>query len=282
MSKDIGKIKTFVRSSGEGDNIVCLHSCLGSSKQWQGLMNRLKNSFCVSAIDLYGYGKGPQWNLNKPISLQDEVKLVAAMMDDMKGPVHLVGHSYGAAVALKVAEHHAHRIQSITMYEPVLFTLLFAAGQTHRPASEIFSVVKDMQRDYQAGDSASATRRFIDYWSGIGTWNQFSPEQQASMSTKAGMVLSNFEALLSERNLFKSLSDLNLPTLCLYGKDSPLTTVAIAKILGELMPNIDVRPMSAMGHMGPITHSNTVNDEIETFLRSQEQNTREAAYSRAA
>ena len=79
--------KIFVRSSGEGDNIVCLHSCLGSSKQWYGLMNRLEDSFCVSAIDLYGYGKGPKWNLNKPISLQDEVKLVAALMDTMAGPV---------------------------------------------------------------------------------------------------------------------------------------------------------------------------------------------------
>ena len=181
-----------------------------------------------------------------------------------------------------MAEHYAHRVQSITVYEPVLFTLLFAAGQTHRSASEIFSVVEDMQRDYQAGDSASATRRFIDYWSGDGAWNRFTPEQQASMSKKAGMVLTNFEALLSERNLFASLRNLDLPTLCLYGEESPATTISIANILGELMPNIAVQPLSAMGHMGPITHSDTVNDEIQMFLQSQKQNNSESAYPRAA
>ncbi len=139
-----------------------------------------------------------------------------------------------------------------------------------------------MQRDYQAGDSASTARRFIDYWSGVGAWNRFSPEQQASMSTKAAMVLANFEALLAERNLFASLRHLDLPALCLYGEESPLTTVAIANILGELMPDIAVQKLSGLGHMGPITHSDTVNDEIERFLQGQMQNNHESVYPRAA
>jgi len=265
----MNEFKSLVRSSGEGDNIVCLHSCLGSSKQWYGLMERMENSFRVSAIDLYGYGKGPQWNLNKPFSLLDEAKPVAALLDTLTGPIHLVGHSYGAAVALKVAEHFAHRIQSITVYEPVLFTLLFAAGQTHRSASEVFRVVEDMQQDYQTGDAASATRRFIDYWSGDGAWNQFTPDLHASMSAKAGMVLANFEALISERNLFITLRELDLPTLCLYGDESPATTIEIANILGQLMPEISLQKLSGIGHMGPLTHGDIVNQQIESFVQSQ-------------
>ena len=260
---------TFLRSGNYGDNVVCLHSCLGSSRQWLSLMTQLEDSFCVTSIDLYGYGKGPQWNLDESLSLDDEVDLIAPMLDSMSGPIHLVGHSYGAAVAIKVAQRYAHKIQSLTVYEPVLFTLLFAAGRNHRAASEIFQVVEDMQRDYRLTDSNSATRRFIDYWSGEGAWNQFNPELQSGMSAKAGMVLANFEALMSERNLFTTLRNLDVPTLCLHGEKSPDTTIEIADILAALVPNIEVRKLSGMGHMGPITHRDRVNQQIECFLLNQ-------------
>ena len=273
----MSELKSLVRSNGESDNIVCLHSCLGSSRQWCGLIDRLEDSFCLNAIDLYGYGKGPQWDLNKPFSLQDEIKPVAKLLDTLNGPIHLVGHSYGAAVALKVAEQFSHRVRSITVYEPVLFTLLFAAGQSYRSASEIFRVVEDMQQDYQVGNAAEATRRFIDYWSGDGAWNRFTPEVQASMSARVGMVLVNFEALLSEQNLFATLRDLDLPTLCLYGDESPATTIDIANILGELMPDISLQRLSGLGHMGPLTHGEIVNRHIERFIQS-----RSTAFNRPA
>ncbi len=276
------ELKTFVRSSGEGDNLVCLHSCLGSSKQWSALMDRLAHSFRVSATDLYGYGKGPAWNLSKPLSLDDDVDLIAPMLDTMDGPIHLLGHSYGAAVAIKTAQRYAHKIQSLTLYEPVLFTLLFAGGQTHHVAGEIFRVVEDMKQAYRAGDADSATRIFIDYWSDRGSWDLFSAEQQGSMSAKAGTVIANFGALLAEANAFATLKDLHIPTLCLYGEKSPKTTIKIARIIGELMPDIQLRQLAGMGHMGPITHSDLVNEQIESYLQSQSVVLNKPEFHRAA
>ena len=43
-------------------------------------------------------------------------------------PVHLVGHSYGGAVALQFALRWPGRVASLTLYEPARFALLTAAG----------------------------------------------------------------------------------------------------------------------------------------------------------
>ena len=47
-------------------------------------------------------------------------------LDDATGPIHLIGHSYGGAIAFKIAtaSPFAHRIRSLTLIEPVLPTLL--------------------------------------------------------------------------------------------------------------------------------------------------------------
>src|SRR6266516_1098475 len=36
-------------------------------------------------------------------------------------PVHLIGHSYGGGVALRVAVERSNRIASLTLYEPTAF-----------------------------------------------------------------------------------------------------------------------------------------------------------------
>ena len=135
------RFPTFVRTSGEGDNILCLHSCLGSSRQWSALTERLQASYRVTATDLTGFGKAPDWDFDTQLKLQNEIDLLAPVLDAMNGPIHLVGHSYGAAVALKVAQEYADKVTSVIVYEPVLFTLLFAGGQAQTAASEIFRVV---------------------------------------------------------------------------------------------------------------------------------------------
>lgn len=259
----------FVRSSGNGDNIVCLHSSLGSSRQWCGLMAKMQDSYRITASDLYGYGDSPSWAEIQGFTLNDDVDLLAPVLDSMTGPIHLVGHSYGAAVSLKIAQRYAQKISSLTVYEPVAFTTLFASADTQTVAHAIIRFKNEILQDYQQGRADSATRKFINYWSGLGAWEKLSIQQQAAMSAKIATVITNFEAIFAERNILSSLADLDIPTLCLYGEYSPGSTLAISRLLGETLPNITLKAMPGMGHMGPITHSEAINDQIEGFIKSQ-------------
>ena len=90
----------FVREQGVGPGVVCFHSNCSSSGQFKELMDTLGSHFHVLAFDAYGAGKTPAWSRSTYLSLSDEVALAEAVMLRAGERVILVGHSYGAAVAL--------------------------------------------------------------------------------------------------------------------------------------------------------------------------------------
>jgi pimeloyl-ACP methyl ester carboxylesterase len=58
--------------------------------------------------------------------LQDEVDLIAPVLAGAGDSFSLVGHSYGAAVALIAALQHSSRLTALALYEPTLFALVDA------------------------------------------------------------------------------------------------------------------------------------------------------------
>ena len=104
----------FVRDSGQGEAVLCLHSSTSSSRQWIPLMERLAANHRVLAPDLCGQGRntGPGGGGD---ALEEDVGLIEALAGNL--PVHVVGHSYGGAVALRYTMRHPARVRSLTLYE---------------------------------------------------------------------------------------------------------------------------------------------------------------------
>ena len=66
-------------------------------------MDRLAGRFRVIAVDLYGAGKTAAWPQHQPMLLDDEVALLRSVFLAAGDRFHLIGHSYGGAIALKAA-----------------------------------------------------------------------------------------------------------------------------------------------------------------------------------
>jgi len=54
--------------------------------------------------------------------------------------------------------------------------------------------------------------------------------------------------------------------LYMLGTESPLPARAVADVLIPVLPNVQVLEFEGIGHMGPITHPNVVNEAIVAFL----------------
>ena len=137
-----------------------------------GLMDLLAPKFRVLAPDSYGSGKSPQWPSDRIISLRDEVALIEPVLTRAGSPLALVGHSYGAAVALIAALAHPGRVRAMALYEPTLFALLDAETPPPNEAEGIRNAVADASIALDAGNQDAAAERFIDYWMGTGSWEQ--------------------------------------------------------------------------------------------------------------
>src|SRR5262249_22023088 len=130
-------IEPFFREAGTGPGVVCMHSNASSSAQWRGLMDLLAPRFRVFAPDSYDAGKSPDWPSDRVIRLRDEVELVEPVLPRAGSPLALVGHSYGAAVALIAALADPGRVRAMALYEPTLFALLDAEAPAPNEAEGI-------------------------------------------------------------------------------------------------------------------------------------------------
>lgn len=67
----------------------------------------------IFAPDSYGSGKSPEWASDREIALRNEVEVIEPVMAQAGSPLTLVGHSYGAALALVAALAKPARIREL-------------------------------------------------------------------------------------------------------------------------------------------------------------------------
>jgi pimeloyl-ACP methyl ester carboxylesterase len=117
-------------------------------------MSSLSEKYHAVAVDLYGYGKSPDWPSLKDVQLADEIALIEPILSQA-GRFHLVGHSHGANISLKIALYYPENVASLTLYEPTAFYLL-EPGESAR--LEIETIRDETKRLLEAGENEKATK----------------------------------------------------------------------------------------------------------------------------
>lgn len=257
----------FIREQGDGTAVVCLHSNASSSSQWRSLSEALSPHFRVIAVDGWGAGKSPQWPSPGYPTLDDEVRLLGAALERAGDSFHLVGHSYGGAVAVKAALTYPSRVRSLALYEPTLFHLVTREDPLQSPAEGIWRAASAAADAVDAGDPAAAARHFIDFWMGEGSFDAMPPMRQAAVAASVRNVKGWRDALFERSFAHDALATLDMPVLCMWGERSPLSSLSVAAVLRENLKNVAPAPQAGLGHMGPITHPERVNEQVAGFLR---------------
>ena len=117
----VGRIITEPGSSPRKPAVAIALRCSGSSgRQWSALRKSLRLQVFIP--DLMGCGAMPHLAGDRRFRLADEARPIVALIDELEAPVHLIGHSYGGAVALRIAVERPNRIASLTLYEPTTFS----------------------------------------------------------------------------------------------------------------------------------------------------------------
>jgi pimeloyl-ACP methyl ester carboxylesterase len=252
---------------GAGEPVVLLHSTGASGSQWRRLAAALGDRFHVIAPDLCGYGGTAPWNGRCEISLAAEAALVAALTDRFAQPVHLVGHSFGGAVALRLAQDRPDLLTSLVLIEPVAFHLLRGGDAIDAQAfEEISELAAAVARAVTCGDFYGGCRRFVDYWSGDGAWAAMPEEKRAPLAARLAKVALDFWSALNDPARLRDLAALDLPTLVIRGGVSPRPVQRIAWHLGRRLPHTRLETLEQAGHMAPLTHAVEVNALIEAHL----------------
>ncbi|MBC7601445.1 MAG: alpha/beta hydrolase [Ramlibacter sp.] len=259
----------YFREAGTGPGVVCLHSNASSSAQWRSLMDSLATTHHVLAPDLYGSGKSPDWHSDSVIALADEAELIEPVLQLAGSPLTLVGHSHGAALALRIATQNPERVRALALYEPTLFSLIETDGLAPNEADGIRNAVLDAARALDAGDADVAARHFIDYWTGPGSWAATPEARRPAIAVSVRNVRRWAHALMTEPTPLAAFEALRVPVLLMTGERSTAAAHGVARRLAKVLPNVTCIEIAGLGHMGPITHAELVNAQIASFVRGQ-------------
>ncbi|AWL11370.1 2-succinyl-6-hydroxy-2,4-cyclohexadiene-1-carboxylate synthase [Saliniradius amylolyticus] len=246
----------------DGPVVVLLHSSLSSARQWQALISELQGHWRILNLDLLGYGQAPApHDKERPFSLAQEVQRIEGILADYEvESFTLVGHSFGGAVALKLAYELGDRVESMALFEPVAFHLL-------NPDSEGLTEVLSISGQMTQADNFQAAQQFVDYWNGKGYFAALPERLQAGMAAQVPKVRQDFEGLIGEGYTLTDYRALTLPCLLMAGEQSRRSSRAVAKALSHTLPDCRFT-FTPGGHMAPISHSEAVNKHILCFLDS--------------
>jgi lipase len=237
-----------------------LHCTLAHGGAWKRLARRLSGRFHMVAPDMVGHGAGPPGDRDR--DFHDE-STEYALRHMPEGPVHLVGHSFGATVVLRLAIEAPGRVASLTLIEPVLFAAA-PDGAEKRANADTLGRMGPM---IDAGDEAGAARLFLSVWGSGEDFDRLPPGEAARMAGQMWMIPAQRASLHDDAaNLLPRLGGVACPVLLIEGALSP---PVIGRILDRLEVGLgDVRRARILGagHMVPITHADEVAETLGAFF----------------
>lgn len=238
QSKD--GVAISIQRSGSGPTLLLVHgAAVDSSAAWSLVLPSLTRHFAVYAMDRRGR---PPSGDAKTHSLLVEVEDLAAVVNLIGKPLTLLGHSYGAVVAL-AAMDRLKNVTRLILYEPPVFECARA------PRFE--GIVEAMERALESDDREQVATIFMRDQVGVDASTlarlRSSPswavaQRMAATLPRESRVVNAFRVDLDQ------LRKWTAPTTMLLGGESPGEVRDSTMFICRSIPGCDTVVLEGQGH----------------------------------
>lgn len=242
----------------ENDIMLALHGSASTGHQWRALASSLVGLAEVIAPDLPGYGASANDSTCRLAQLRE-------LLEDIGRPVHVVGHSLGGAVAMRLASEVPGLVKGLTLYDP----LVVQHGLLPKDLCAAW-------RRYGAGCKSQLMRAFLDFWGGAGCWDGLPTKQRERLVLFAptlGRDLAEIETGLWD---IQSAAYQG-PMIAMWGSNSPPATIDMAEQMTKAFKQVEHLWLAGHGHLTPLTHPDLVATYIKKCLTAVDVHTQPAS-----
>ncbi len=237
--------------------VLALHPSLAHGGAFAGLAGALPDVE-LTAPDMIGHGRAAPWDGHTDLHTactRDAIAQAEGLSRQMGGPIDVIGHSFGATVALRIALERPELLRSMVLIEPVLFA---AARADEAPEYRAYAADHALfEAVMQTGDMEAAAAAFQSHWGDGRAYNSLPAATRAYIRHRLPLVVAQSGGLVADTGGimgYLRLESCPIPALMLRGTASPPVIAAIARALTARLPNTQSAVIAGANHMLPITH----------------------------
>jgi len=137
--------------AGQSTPVVFVHGTVSDYRYWEPQRAAIAERHRFVAYSLR-YHEPNRWQDDgAQYSVQTHVDDLAAFIQSLNaGPVHLVGHSYGGDVAIRVALSHPELVKTLTLVEPGIWTLAVESPEGKTALNGVVKIIPTIQERIKA------------------------------------------------------------------------------------------------------------------------------------
>ena len=241
--------------SAAAPSILLIHGSGMSAGAWVNQLRGSLTAFRVAAIDLPGHGK------SDPIpraSVEEYAETVAMFLEALgSGPVLVVGHSLGGAIAIALAAQRPHAVTGLV--------LLASCAKLPWVDSSWGRLLPYVPGPLWKTFFISTAQKLL-FARGV-PGHAVSLGMQELRSCRAETILKDLQAAKA-MDLTQQATGLDVPTLILCGSQDRLTPPALSADLKGLIPGSRLTLVEGAGHMLLLEAPARVNEEVLNFAKS--------------
>ncbi|HXQ48690.1 MAG TPA: alpha/beta hydrolase [Thermoplasmata archaeon] len=248
-------IDLFYEVAGSsGDPTVLVHGSLADHTSWARVLPILSQSLTVLAYDRRGFGASTLGPRERPVAT-DAADLAALLETLDLLPVHVIAHSYGGPVALRLAAQRPELVRSVSIHEAPLVGLLADDPSTAALGRLFLEGIDQIRELVRRGETSAAARTVVEVFSPVsGAWERLPPSVRIEFAGRMDRWVEEYSDPDSIRPVASELAELLLPVLLTTGGQSPPFLREIRSALARELPNVTELDVPPAGHAPHVTH----------------------------
>ncbi len=197
--------KLHVVQQGSGPKILFIHGGeeAGGATAFAA-QAPLATSYTLILPDLPGHGQTP---LEGMVDVERDAGLVTELLTE---PMHLLGHSFGGGVALRVTANRPEMVRSLTLIEPNALDIAI-------DDPEVMTMLMELVQAIQISDLRERVIRFAEALGIQKIWPDPLPETYRQLSENLPLMTRPNPNSLSSQQLADKVTAGGIPTLVISG-----------------------------------------------------------------
>lgn len=255
----VGGLEIAYERLGDGPATLLLHGGLADHRVWAE-QRELAGELTLVAWDAPGCGASS----DPPSSfrMEDYAKALAGLVDalGLERP-HVVGHSFGATLALEFALLEPGRARSLVLASP------YAGWAGSLPPAIVAERVEQVLGALEQGPPAALAAGFVE--------TLFSANADPALLAQAREMVEGVRTdgartmlhAMARCDLRESLAAVRAPTLVLHGSDDVRVPAQAARAIHEAIPGSRLTVLDGIGHECNLEAPAAFNAAVRSFVR---------------